>query len=77
MIFRLSVRSRAPIRVRSGDVANRTRGACAPQRESRSDNIGYHRCYGVAAGAGGGDPKLKFTVGAFSAPCCDAKKGRD
>src|SRR5947209_20100353 len=38
--------------------------------------------YGVAAavaageGAGAGEPNLKFTVGAFSAPCCAAKKGR-
>src|ERR1700704_1578323 len=30
----------------------------------------------VAAGAGVGDPKLKFTVGALSAPCCAAKNGR-
>src|SRR6266566_6432716 len=32
--------------------------------------------YGVAAGDGAGEPKLgKFTVGALSAPCCDAKNG--
>src|SRR5438552_5430950 len=35
--------------------------------------------YGVAAGeaAGAGEPKLKFTVGAFSAPCWAAKNGRE
>src|SRR5207302_10730318 len=34
--------------------------------------------YGVPAGeaAGAGEPKLKFTVGAFSAPCWAAKNGR-
>src|SRR5437870_11756654 len=34
--------------------------------------------YGVAAGeaGGAGEPKLKFTVGAFSAPCWAAKNGR-
>src|SRR5690242_15873748 len=40
------------------------------------------RRYGVAAAvaageaAGAGEPKLKFTVGAFSAPGCAAKNGR-
>src|ERR1700716_2986344 len=29
----------------------------------------------VGAGIGVGEPKLKFTVGAFSAPCCAAKNG--
>src|SRR5712692_11548809 len=33
--------------------------------------------YGVAVAAGAGAPKLKFTVGAFSAPCWAAKNGRD
>src|SRR4029077_8900865 len=44
--------------------------------------IGALSRYGVAAAvaageaAGAGEPKLKFTVGAFLAPCCAAKNGR-
>ena len=32
--------------------------------------------YGVAAGAGDGEQKLKFTAGAFSAPACELNGGR-
>src|SRR5258708_3054828 len=43
---------------------------------SKIDNYIYGEP--VAAGDGAGDPKLgKFTVGALSAPCCDAKNGFD
>jgi hypothetical protein len=32
--------------------------------------------YGVAAGEGAGEPKLKFTGGGLSAPVCAVKNGR-
>src|SRR5436189_2281988 len=38
---------------------------------------GVAAALGAGEAAGAGEPKLKFTVGAFSAPCCAAKKGRD
>src|ERR1700726_1807676 len=43
---------------------------------SRRDVPTYGEPAGEAAGDGAGVPKLKFTVGAFSAPGCAAKNGR-
>jgi hypothetical protein len=44
--------------------------ACAPQ------NVRAHaRFYGVAAGAGAGEPKLNCTGGGLSAPGCAVKNG--
>src|SRR5947209_1034543 len=55
------------------------RGARALPRTNAGMN---KRIYGVAAAvaagevAGAGEPKLKFTVGAFCAPCAASKNGR-
>src|SRR5436305_14743295 len=55
------------------------RGARALPRTNAGIN---KRIYGVAAAvaageaAGAGEPKLKFTVGAFCAPCAASKNGR-
>src|SRR5258708_29631403 len=61
--------SNAPLR---GDKINIVFGEADPPK---IDIYGVALAAGEAAGAG--EPKLKFTVGAFSAPCWAAKNGRD
>src|SRR5712675_1923629 len=52
-----------------------SKGLLDPPSQS-AGAMSYGVAAGVAAGDGAGEPKLgKFTVGALSAPCCDAKNG--
>jgi hypothetical protein len=52
------------------------RDPSTPLRYAQDDRQGYGVVAGVVAGAGAGLPKLKFTVGGFSAPACASKNGR-